>query len=78
MKEEETENILNQAFQKTAFPTRNREQALRNILNSVYMEENMKSKLGLPGILALVAAAVIIAVIVYGVWLPSDVLTKFS
>ena len=78
MKEEETENILNQAFQKTAFPTRNREQALRNILNSVYMEENMKSKLGLSGILALVVAAVIIAVIVYGVWVPSEVLTEFN
>jgi hypothetical protein len=78
MTEEETKNILNKAFEKMAFPAGNREQALRNILRSVYVGGNMKLRLGLPEILALVAAAVIIAVIVYGIWLPSDILTEFS
>jgi hypothetical protein len=78
MTEEETKKILNKAFVKTAFPTEYREQTLRNILNSVKMEEYMKLKLRLPDIVALIAAVMIIAVIIYGVWLPSNVLTIFS
>ncbi len=73
--EEKTREILGEAYRRMTFPSEYRDRLLQNIIDNV----NTRGKVRLwelPSFWAIIVAVVIVAIIVYGIWLPLNVMVE--
>jgi hypothetical protein len=74
--EEKTRKILGEAYRRMTFPSEYRDRLLQNIIDNVNTRGKVRLLWELPSFWAIIVAVVIVAIIVYGMWLPLNVMVE--